>query len=349
MNPAEQLSFLVFGAGAIGAYVGGSLALSGSRVAFLEQPELAESLAQRGIRLKIKGEERRLPDPLTAGSVEAALTFGPFDAAIFALKSFDTAPALEGLKPYAVDLPTFLCLQNGVDNEPLLAGALGADKVIAGTVTSAVGRRGLGDVVLEKRRGMGLAGGHSLSRPLLAALNRAGLNAFLYPQGGSMKWSKLVANLLGNASSAILNMSPGDIFAHPGLFRLEKAQLREALRVVRGLGYQAVNLPGTPVRLLAWAVSLPDPISRPLLGRAVGGGRGAKMPSFHIDLHSGRGRSEVEYLNGAVVRYGEQVDVKAPVNRLLTERLVALTKGEIPLEMYAGRPERLLTEWKDQQ
>ena len=59
------------------------------------------------------------------------------------------------------------------------------------------------------------------------------------------------------------------------------------------------------------------------------------MPSFHIDLYSGRGQSEVGYLNGAVVRYGEQTGVPTPVNRLLTDTLLALTHGEIPLDTYA--------------
>jgi 2-dehydropantoate 2-reductase len=76
--------------------------------------------------------------------------------------------------------------------------------------------------------------------------------------------------------------------------------------------------------------------------KAIGGGRGSKMPSFHIDLYSGRGKSEVDWLNGAVVRYGEKVGVPTPVNKLLTETLLALTKGELPLDTYAHRPEKLL-------
>ncbi len=60
-------------------------------------------------------------------------------------------------------MPPILCLSNGVDNEPALAALLGADKVIAGTVTSSVARRALGDIVLEKLRGVGVADGHPLS------------------------------------------------------------------------------------------------------------------------------------------------------------------------------------------
>jgi 2-dehydropantoate 2-reductase len=66
------------------------------------------------------------------------------------------------------------------------------------------------------------------------------------------------------------------------------------------------------------------------------------MPSFHIDLYSGRGKSEVEYLHGAVVREGKKRNVPTPVNELLTTTLLALTNNEIPLGEYAGQPEKLL-------
>ena len=128
-------------------------------------------------------------------------------------------------------------------------------------------------------------------------------------------------------------MSPAEIFSHPGLHRLEVAQMREALAVMRAQNLRPVNLPGTPVKLLAGGVRfLPPALSQPLLQKAVGGGRGGKMPSFHIDLHSGRGRSEVDYLNGAVVRFGEKFGMPTPVNRLLNETLLRLTRGEIEMD-----------------
>jgi 2-dehydropantoate 2-reductase len=103
-----------------------------------------------------------------------------------------------------------------------------------------------------------------------------------------------------------------------------------------------VDLPKTPVRALAFATKLPLWLSKPLLGRAAGSGRGAKMPSFHIDLYAGRGRSEVDYLHGAVVRAGEKHNVPTPVNKALTQTLLALTNKEIPLEAFAGQPQKLL-------
>jgi 2-dehydropantoate 2-reductase len=341
------MKFLAFGAGAVGTYIGGSLALSGHEVVFIERPQVAETIRASGLRLGLSEGERQVASPMLAPSLAGALAAAasdgrPFDAAIFALKSFDTAAALEDMRPHIAAMPPVLCLQNGVDNEPALAGVLGSERVIAGTLLSAIARRGLGDIAVERLRGMGVAAGHPLSEALQAALDAAGLRCRLFPKAADMKWSKLLTNLIANASSAILDMTPAEIFAHPGLFRLEMLQLRETLEVMHAQSIDVVDLPGTPVRLLALGVRLPASLSRPLMTRAIGSGRGGKMPSFHIDLHAGRGQSEVDWLNGAVVRAGERLSIPTPANRLLNDTLLALTHGDIPLAAFAHQPKKLL-------
>ena len=107
-------------------------------------------------------------------------------------------------------------------------------------------------------------------------------------------------------------------------------------------GIHPVDLPKLPVRALALALRLPPFLARPVLVKVVGGGRGGKMPSFHIDLHAGRRTSEVEWLQGAVVRYGEKFGVPTPVNRLLTETLLALVRGEVPITEFSHQPEKLI-------
>lgn len=354
----SRLRFLTFGAGAIGTYIGGSLALAGHQVVFVEQPKAVDELRDRGLVLDLTAARRgraadnqppavhRLSSAAFFPTLAEALEHGPFDVAIYALKSFDTAAFLDSLGDLRSALPPVLCLSNGVDNEADLAAVLGPERVIAGTVTSSVGRRAVGDIVLERLRGVGVArpaaGSGIEAERLVAALDAAGLQARLFPSAADMKWSKMLTNLPANATAAILDMTPAEVFAHPGLFRLEMAMLREALAVMRALGIRVIDLPNVPVRALALGTRLPEFIARPLMHKAVGGGRGGKMPSFHIDLRGGRGRSEVEWLNGAVVRYGARAGVPTPVNRLLTETLLALTRAEIPLETYSRQPETFL-------
>ena len=339
----RHLRILSIGAGAIGTYIGGSLALNGHDVVFVERPQLIDELKSRGMTLHLQEYEHHIQSPHVVDSLETALDHGDYDIALFALKSFDTAAFLNSISGFTGKFPPILCLSNGVSNEPAIADFLGNEKVIAGTVTSAVGKGGIGEIFLERLRGVGVAGGHHISERLVSALDTAGLNAQLFDSAAAMKWSKMLTNLIVNASVAILNMTPSEVLAHPGLYQMEINQLREALSVMRNQGIQVVDLPGTPVRLLAFAARyLPLGISRPLMVKAVGGGRGGKMPSFHIDLYNGRGKSEVEYLNGAVVLEGKRLGIPTPVNLVLTETLMSLTSGDIPLDSFAHNPDKLI-------
>ena len=101
-TPNGKLNVLVFGAGAIGTYIGGSLALAGHQLVFVEQPKVVDELRERGLRLDLTLDERRKTkdasriDPSSfriVSSLEEALRYGPFDVALFALKSFDKSPA----------------------------------------------------------------------------------------------------------------------------------------------------------------------------------------------------------------------------------------------------------------
>ena len=344
----SNLRWLVFGAGAIGTYIGGSLLLSQQRgkdpqqVSFIERPEMVDTLVQRGMHLKLTDGAYHIEKPTLFSSIQEALDAGSYDIAIFALKSFDTSSAIEGFRSHIASLPPILCLSNGVDNEPALVEILGDKKVIPGTVTSAIGRPGPGEIILERLRGLGLSSTHSLSTRAATALNDAGLNAQLFSNSAAMKWSKMLTNLVANATSAILDMPPAKIFANIDLYRLEVLMLREALAVMSGQHIPVVDLPGVPVRAMKLAAALPPVLSRPFFARAAGSGRGSKMPSFHIDLHAGRGQSEVNFLNGAVVRAGKRLGIPTPINRLLNQTLLDLISGKLSIRDFSGRPDRLL-------
>jgi 2-dehydropantoate 2-reductase len=339
----ENLSVLSIGAGAIGTYIAGSLAYSGHNLVILEQPEVITELNNNGLHLDLKDRVIHLHQFQTSDLLEKALSLGNFDFAIMAIKSFDTDAFLKKLIPFKDTCPPILCLQNGVENEAKLSTILGTDKVIPGTVTSSIGRIAAGAIVLERKRGMGLSKHHPLSDRLIKEFNFAGLNAHQFSDPVAMKWSKMLTNLLANASAAILDMTPAEIFSNPELSNLEITQLREALRVMAALGIHPLDLPKTPVRSLAFAVQkLPPSLTRHLLKMSVGKGRGGKMPSFYIDLHNQRGHSEVDYLNGAVVRFGNSSGIPTPVNKVLNDTLLGLTYGNLPISRFAHQPKVLL-------
>lgn len=342
MKTDHPKRILIIGAGAIGGYVGGSLCALGHSVSLLCRPATADAVRKHGLHVKSQGADLHV-HPDVFETPEPVFADGEIDLAIVAVKRYDTTAVVGPLSAWSHRIDWVLSLQNGIGSENQLAGLLGRERVLPGTVTTAVRRADRNTVVVEKLRGVGIAGSDRSAAAWAAEFDRAGLNCRLFQRALDMEWSKLLTNLVANPTSAILDMPPPEIFAHKGLFRLEILQLREALAVMRALSARVVDLPGTPVRILAFiAGRLPLSAARLLLRRGLGGGRGGKMPSFHADLRRGDGCSEIGYYHGAVVRAADRLRIPVPVNRLLTEIFTDILKNRIPTDSYSRLPEKLL-------
>lgn len=338
----SRLNVMCFGMGAIGTYIGGSLAAHGAKVIFIEKQGFASAVSRRDIHLQIGDERIRVPDVMVTNDFKQALAYQPVDIALLAVKSFDTSSLLDSIAGSEKDFPPILCLQNGVENEELIAERLGKEKVIAASITTAVGKTDLGDIKIERLRGVGIENGHPLSQTLIDWFNRAGLKATGYASRADMKWSKMLTNLLANATSAILNWTPGQVFSNAFTWQIEMDQVRETLAVMKALKIHLVDLPATPAKALMTLLNImPAAISQRIVGAPLAKARGGKMPSFHIDLYSGKTISEVTYLNGAVARFGERVNVPAQVNQRLCQLLEDIAAGRVAKLEFAGQPEKL--------
>jgi len=338
-----SLKILCFGMGAIGTYIGGSLGASGCEVTFVEQPGNFTDGSSVELKIRKPGAEILSPKVKVTTNIAEILQQNKFDIALMAIKAFDTSKLIESLIPYSHLLPPVLCLQNGVENEEFIEEKLGKGLVIGASITTAVRRIGLGDVQLEKLRGVAIENRSPFTQTLIDAFNDAGLNAKGYAHRDSMKWSKLLTNLQVNASSAILNWTPSQVLSNPISYKIEVLQLKEALAVMGKLGLKIVDLPGTPVKLLIKAMtSIPLSLGRFIIGIPLSKARGGKMPSLQIDLEAGRQRSEVEFLNGAVARFGARNHVITPVNQALTEVLMKLAIGTLKKEEFENNPIKLV-------
>lgn len=336
------MNILVYGAGAIGGYIGGMLALSGNRVTFVARPAQAEIINSRGLTVRDTNGIRNTPYAKAVTSPLEAFFGNNYDCLIIALKSFDTDTAIADLTAVGKPLPPIVCVQNGVDNEPKLAAAFGAGNVLAGTVLTAVANPEPGVIVIEKHRGLGLASGHPLSPRLAVALSNGGVFVRLYPNAEAMKWTKLLTNLMGNAAAAICDLPTEVVFTHPGLYQIEVGALKEALAVMKAKRLAAVALPRSPTLQLVFALNyLPPRLYQFAFRRALAGGRGNKKPSLHLDLSAGKARTEVSYLNGAVARHAEALGLRAPINRALAETLESIVAHKVAWEGYQGKPEIL--------
>lgn len=340
------MKYIFIGMGAIGTYIGGSLLLAGNHICFVDRQEVEEKNKITPPTLLIGALKNELKNYEFSISLEE-IDLKKFDVMVVAIKAFDTDEFIASLLPYKEQLPPILCLQNGVENEQKYRMLVGKGNVIAGTVTSAIGKIDRNTIVVEKLRGTGIENNIPLSKKIYDDFLQAGLNPKLFDNGLAMKWSKLLTNLLANASSAILNLSAGEIFQNKGLFNIEMAQLQEALDVMQLNHIPVVDLPKTPVKMLVVLTRfIPRSLGRLVSKKILGAGRGAKMPSLHIDLYGGRQKSEVGFLNGAVFRAGEKIGLNTPVNKLLTDTLTNLVDGTEKKDKYDHHPEMLMKLWK---
>ena len=334
---------LVVGGGAVGTLIAWALAAGGRDVAIVRRakeggPSPAEIAVvdPDGNRRTAKVTEVARPDDLPAAP----------EIIVFAVKMFDLAAAAASCSAWPS--ATSLTVSNGVGAEQIVAGIRPEAALIAGSVTASVEPGGEGSVSRLNRGGIGLAPFNGdvegLIVDLMTAFAAAGLRAGRIGDAGAMKWSKLLANLVGNATSAIVDRSPAELYGDPGVFAIERRQLQEALVVMRRLGLRPVALPGADVRLLAAGIRLPPLLGRPILRRVVGRARGGKDPSLRVHARSGSGPSEVDWLNGAVTETAEELGGSAPVNRRLTMLLHEVLADTDRRDWFRGRPDRLVEE-----
>jgi 2-dehydropantoate 2-reductase len=105
-----------------------------------------------------------------------------------------------------------------------------------------------------------------------------------------------------------------------------------------------VNLGSYPFGWLAPLIRVaPNALLRPILRRQVAGARGSKLPSLHIDLHQGKPKSEINWLNGALVEKGKVVGVPTPVNAWLTETLTRMMGDAAAQAAWKDNVEKLAT------
>jgi 2-dehydropantoate 2-reductase len=303
----------VVGKGAVGTFLGDSLAAQGYNVTYAP---------------------RNRPD---VARVEA-------DLAIVAVKAYDTESAIETLKIALgpESKTTILTPQNGVGNEEKIAAAFGADNVLAGALTVPIDRDRAGAIIAANEGGLGLAPVGNLAHNwVVAAFEQAKIPVIVHSDYRSLKWSKLMLNIVANASCAILNVLPERLVHYQDIFGLEIRAVRETRAVMQALGIRAVDLPRYPVRALQSVATLPIPAARLILSNRVAGARGRKAPSLLLDLRASKGVTEVDVLNGAVASYGRDRGVPAPVNAVFSRVLSDIAHMPQLWAKYREQPDAL--------
>jgi 2-dehydropantoate 2-reductase len=285
------MKIAVMGAGAVGCYYGGMLARGGHDVTLIGRPQHVDAIRRGGLDLDAQSFRARVP--LTASNDVGAVR----DAALvlFCVKSTDTDRAGAAIAPHLAPDALVLCLQNGVDNAERLQALL-ARAVEPAVVYVAVEMAGPGHV-RHHGRGELVLGRNSKGARLVDELTQAGVGIELSDNVAGALWAKLIVNCAYNALSAIAQLPYGRLVASEGIEEVMRDVVRECMAVAGAAGVRVPGDPWEAVRRIA--ETMPGQLS-----------------STAQDLARGK-PTEIDHLNGFVVRRGEALGVDAPVNRTL--------------------------------
>ena len=298
----EPTSIAVMGAGAVGCYFGGMLARAGHDVTLIGRPSHVEAIQRDGLWLDTQTFSEHVK---LQASVDVAAVAGA-QLLLFCVKSTDTINAARQLAPYLSADTVVMSLQNGVDNVLSLQSVL-TQPVIPAVVYVATEMAGPGHV-RHNGRGELVIGEADASTAIATLLSAAGIPVELSTNVAGALWAKLIVNCAYNALSAITQMPYGRLVQGEGVGQLMRDVVDECLAVAAAVG---VSVPGDSYEDVARiARTMADQYS-----------------STAQDLARSK-RSEIDHLNGYVVRQAQAVGIKAPINQTL-HMLVKLMEGSI--------------------
>src|SRR4051812_49779431 len=336
----------VVGAGALGGYVGGTLAHLGHDVTLIDAwPEHVETIRTRGLELDgvTPAERFTVNKAKTLHLTEVqSLAKAPVDIAFVSVKSYDTAWATALIAPYLAPSGFIVSLQNCL-NEETIAGVVGWGRVVgviaslisvdlyeAGRIRRTVAKGGEKHTVFR----VGEPHGRVTARveelvEWFRGIDSAKATANLWGE----RWTKLVQNGMGNGVTAATGLTTGDCSRNETIRRFQIRLAGEGIRVGQALGFQLEKVRGLDAERLALAaegdaVALKE-VEAGLVQKEGNNPRGnIQRPSMAQDMLKGR-RTEIEAMNGVIAIKGAEVGVPAPSHAKLTEIVTKVERGEL--------------------
>jgi 2-dehydropantoate 2-reductase len=336
----------IVGAGALGGYVGATLAHLGRDVTLIDPwPEHVETIRSRGLELDgMTPEERfvvKAAKTLHLTEVQA-LAKRPIDVAMVAVKSYDTAWATALIAPYLSAEGFVVSLQNCL-NEETIAGIVGWGRTVgvvasmisvdlyeAGRIRRTVAKGGDKHTVFR----VGEPHGRITRRveelvEWFSGVDSSKATTNLWGE----RWTKLVQNSMGNGVTAATGLTSGACLRNDVIRSFQIRLGGEAIRVGQALGYQLEKVRGLDAERLARAAegdrTALDEVETALIPKAGANPRGdIQRPSMAQDILKGR-RTEIDAMNGFIAVRGAAVGVAAPSHARLTQIVTKVERGEL--------------------
>jgi 2-dehydropantoate 2-reductase len=299
------------GAGALGSAIGGGLAEGGCDVHLVDAwKDHVDAIRRDGLRLRANGVDRVVRVKASTDVHDVGIA----DLVIVLVKSYHTREAIESARSIVGERTVVMSLQNGLGHEDIIADVVGRERTMAGKTY-------LGGVLLAPGHVIaGLEGKETIvgeldgriserARRIADAWNRAGLETIVSDNIVGTMWDKLLINVATGALAGITRLTYGDLYDVPEVRQCALAAIAEAMAVAKASGVE---------------LSMRDP-EEPWI-KASAGLPAEFKTSMLQSLEKGQS-TEIDFINGAVVRNGEKCGVPTPVNRALVACVKGIERG----------------------
>jgi len=296
----------VIGSGAMGSLFAGHLAKSGVDVVIAERnPDIANQILNSGLRLTgVRGKLTvKIPVVMKTQADPSA------DLVIVCVKAYDTAAAVDQHLDLLKSAALVLSIQNGIGNIEEIAGRIGEESILAGTTTMGsfsvapgiVNHVGDGETVIGEIRG----GFSERAQRIANLIENSGLKASVSDNIEKLLWTKLCVNAAINPLTAVMRVRNGVLTEHESTRNMMIAIVDEVIAVAREIG---VELDRKEMREWMFDVAQKTANNR---------------SSMLSDLMGGK-RTEIDFINGSVVKLGKQYGVAVPKNEALARLILAM-------------------------
>ncbi|MGA6828355.1 2-dehydropantoate 2-reductase [Nitrospira sp. NS4] len=301
-------NILMVGAGSVGGFFGAHLAKNNPNVSFLLRPKTLAAVKQNGLTIRSASGTFTVHPPAASDPRELPKP----DLIILSVKAYDLDEVMGQLDPVLTDQTVILTLQNGVDTEDRLIARLQRDCVVGGVafIYSKIAAPGVIDHYKKGAVAIGELMGHKSPRLLAIAeiFKQAGIPCQLTDDVRKSKWEKMCWNCVFNPLTVIVDDKVAKTLEHPEMLRVIHQIVQEVAAVAA-----SVKVPLSPdmaEKVVRWTQEIRD-----------------IHTSMYDDWKAGR-PTEIDYLNGYIVRLGRELGVPTPVNEALTAMIKTITEKE---------------------
>ena len=320
----------VLGAGAIGSSVATDFSLAGLDIAVVDQwPAQVEAMKSNGLRIDIK--DQRLESPINAYHLcELASLNAEFEMVFMAVKSNDARWMAELIRPYLKEDGVLVGLQNSL-NDDAIASIIGRERTVGSVVELSAEIFEPGIVQRDTTHagtwfGLGELSGEITPRlgeieKMMRLVGQVGITQNIY----GAKWTKLIANSMTMGPFGLLGLKNWEAKELPGMIDISIALGRESLAVGRALDYQIEPIFGLTADEFSGASDDVLRTAMDTLMKHVG----SSSSTAPVHDHKKGRKTEMEFINGLVVRKGKEVGVPTPFNSAVCDIDRQICRGEI--------------------